>query len=180
MSEPHDRLPRLEHERHEHVTAWRLSPGGEAWQAFRGVQCTAALTLVAAMGDLPRCESPRDLMTFLGLMPSEHASGEPRRPGSLTKAGNTPARRGLGAGAWAYRSPAKGRRHLHLRLDKQPTVIQDSRWTAQGRLCTRSRRLVARGNHAHVVTVAIARELSGFLGAMAQEVPLVAENESGL
>jgi transposase len=133
-----------------------------------------AVTLVAEMGDLTRFESPRELMKCLGLIPSEHSSGEQRRQGSIPKAGHTPARRVLVEGAWAYRSPAKVSRHVQLRLDKQPKVIQDISWKAQVRLCKRSRRLVARGKHANVVTVAIARERTGFMWAIAQEVPIVA------
>ena len=131
-----------------------------------------AVTLVADMGALTRCESPRELMKFLGLIPSEHSSGEQRRQGSITKAGNTHARRVLVEGAWAYRYPAKVSRHLQLRLEKQPKIIQDISWKAQVRLCKRYRRLVSRGKHANVVTVAIARELTGFLWAIAQEVPV--------
>jgi transposase len=77
-------------------------------------------------------------------------------------------------GAWAYRYPAKGSRHLQLRLEKQPKMIQDLSWKAQVRLCTRYRRLVSRGKHATVVTVAIARELGGFMWAIAIQVPLTA------
>jgi transposase len=113
-------------------------------------------------------------MKVLGRMPSEHSSGEPHRQGASTKAGTTHARRVLVAGAWAYRYPATVRRHLQLRLEKQPKVIQDISWKAQVRLGKRYRRLVARGKHSNVVTVAIARELPGFLWAMAQEVPLSA------
>jgi transposase len=180
VSEHHDRLQRLEHELHEHVKAWRLSPVVEALQALRGVQFPAAVTLVAEMGDLTRFESPRELMKFLGLIPSEPSSGAQRRQGSITTAGHTPARRVLVEGAWAYRYPAKVSRPLPLRLAKPPTVIQDISWKAQVRLCKRSRRLGARGTHANVVTVAIARELSGFLWAIAQEGPLVASNDGGL
>lgn len=103
VREHSDRLHRLEQELHEPVTAWRVSPVVEALPALRGVQCTVAVTLVAAMGDLTRCESPRELMKFMGLMPSEHSSGAQRRQGSITQAGNTHARRGLGEGAWASR-----------------------------------------------------------------------------
>ena len=174
VQEHTERLQRLEHELHEHVKAWRLSPVVEALQALRGVPCTVAVTLVAAMGDLTRFESPRELMKFMGLVPSEYSSGAQRRQGSITKAGNTHARRVLVEGAWAYRSPAKVSRHLQLRLEKQPTVIQDSSGKAQVSLCKRYRRLVARGKHANVVTVAIARELRGCMWAMAQEVPVVA------
>jgi len=119
---------------------------------------TSAVTLVADMGDLTRFDSPRERMKYRGLLPSEYSSGAPRRQGSSTKAGNPQARRVLVAGAGAYRYPAKGSRHLQLRLEKQPKVIQDISGKAQGRLGTRSRRLVARGKHANVVTVAMARE----------------------
>ena len=125
------------------------------------------------MGALTRFESPRELMKCMGLIPSEHSSGEQRRQGSIPKAGNTHARRVLVEGAWAYRYPAKGSRHLPLRLEKPPKVIQDISWKAQGRLGKRSRRLGSRGNHANGVTVAIARELTGFMGAIAQEVPVI-------
>jgi transposase len=103
VSEHPERLQRLEQERKEHGSAWRFSPRGAALQVLRGVHWTVAVPRGADMGDLPRFESPRELRKFLGLMPSEPSSGEPRRPGSLTKAGNTHARRVLGAGAWAYR-----------------------------------------------------------------------------
>ena len=84
-----ERLQRLDHELQEHVKAWRLYPVVEALQALRGVQFTVAVTLGADMGDLTRCESPRELMKFLGLIPSEYSSGAQRRQGSMTKAGNT-------------------------------------------------------------------------------------------
>ena len=174
VSEHHERLQRLEQALQEHVKAWRLYPVVEALQALRGVQCTVAVTLVAEIGDLTRFESPRELMKFMGLIPSEYSSGAQRRQGSITKAGNTPARRVLVAGAWASRSPAKVSRHLPLRLEKPPKVIQDISWKAQVRLCKRYRRLVSRGTHANVVTVAIARELTGFMWAIAKEGAIVA------
>ena len=174
VNEHSERLPRLEPELPEHVKAWRLSPVVDALQALRGVPCTVAVPLVADMGDLTRCEHPRELLKLLGLIPSDYSSGAPRRQGSMTQAGNTHARRVLGAGAWAYRYPAQGSRHLPLRREKQPTVMQDLRGQAQVRLCKRSRRLVSRGTHAPVVTVAIARELTGFMWALATEGPLVA------
>jgi transposase len=144
----------------------------EALQALRGVQFIVAVTLVAELGDLTRFENPRQLMKYLGLTPSEYSSGERRRQGSITTAGNTHARRALVEGAWAYRYPAKVSRHLQLRLETLPRPIQDISWKAQVRLCKRYRRLVSRGKHANVVTVAIARELAGFMWAMAREVPV--------
>jgi transposase len=172
VNEHSERLQRLEHELQEHVKGWRFYPVVEALPALRGVQFTVAVTLVAEMGDLTRFESPRELMKFMGLIPAEYSSGAQRRQGSITKAGNTHARRVLVEGAWAYRYPAKVSRHLQLRLEKQPKVIQDISWKAQVRLCKRYRRLVSRGKHANVVTVAIARELTGFMWAIAREVPV--------
>jgi transposase len=106
----------------------------------------------------------------LGLTPSEYSSGERRRQGSITKTGNTHARRALIEGAWAYRYPAKVSRHLQLRLETQSKPIQDISWKAQVRLCKRYRKLMARGKHANQVVVAIARELVAFMWAIAQEL----------
>jgi transposase len=164
------RLQRLVQELQEQVTSWRLHPVVEALEALRGVQFTVAVTIVAELGDLTRFENPRQLMKYLGLIPSEYSSGERRRQGSITKAGNTHARRALVEGAWAYRYPAKVSRHIQLRLEQQPKTIQDISWKAQVRLCKRYRRLIARGKHANQVVVAIARELSAFMWAIAKQI----------
>jgi transposase len=174
VNEHTERLQRLEQALQDQVKSWRLYPVVEALQALRGVQFTVAVTMVAEIGDLTRFDTPRELMKFLGLIPSEYTSAERRRQGSITKAGNTHARRALVEGAWAYRYPAKVSRHLQLRLEQHPKVIQDISWKAQVRLCQRYRRLVSRGKHANVVTVAIARELVGFMWAIAQQVPVTA------
>jgi transposase len=170
VTEHTERLQRLEQELHEQVQSWRLHPVVEALQALRGVQFTVAVTTVAELGDLSRFDSPRQLMKFLGLIPSEYSSADKRRQGAITKAGNTHARRALVEGAWAYRYPAKVSRHLQLRLETQPKAIQAISWKAQVRLCKRYRRLIARGKHANQVVVAIARELVGFMWAIAQQV----------
>lgn len=174
VNEHTERLQRLEQELQDHVKTWRLQPVVEALQALRGVQFTVAVTLVAELGDLTRFDNPRQLMKYLGLIPSEYSSGERRRQGAITKAGNTHARRALVEGAWAYRYPAKVSRHLQLRLEQLPKPIQDISWKAQVRLCKRYRHLMARGKHANQVVVAIARELVGFLWAIAKQVPLTA------
>jgi transposase len=174
VQEHTERRQRLEQELQAQVTSWRLNPVVEALQALRGVQLTVAVTMVAEIGDLTRVDTPRELVKFLGLIPSEDTSAERRRQGSITTAGNTHARRALVEGAWAYRDPAKVSRHLQLRLEKPPKVIQDIRWKAQVRRCQRYRRLLSRGKHPNVVTVAIARELVGFLWAIAHQVPVTA------
>jgi transposase len=172
VNEHTDRLQRLEQARQDQVNTWRLPPVVEALQALRGVQFTVAVTLVAELGDLTRFENPRPLMTYLGLIPSAYASGERRRQGAITTAGNAQARRALVEGAWAYRYPAKVSRHWPRRLEPLPKPSQDLSWQAHVRLCTRVRRRLARGQHANQVVVAMARELAGFLWAMAKEVPL--------
>jgi transposase len=172
VTEHTERLRRLERELHDQVTTWRLAPVVEALQALRGVQFIVAVTIVAELGDLTRFDTPRPLMNYLGLTPSEYSSGERRRQGGITKTGNMHARRALVEGAWAYRYPAKVSRHLQLRLEKLPKGIQDISWKAQVRLCKRYRQLGARGKHANQVVVAIARELAAFMWAIAQQVPV--------
>jgi len=167
-----ERLARLEQELTEQVQTWRLAPVVDALQALRGVQCTVAVTTVAERGDLTRFENPRQLMNYLGLTPSEYSTGERRRQGGITKTGNSHARRALVEGAWAYRYPAKVRRHLQLRLEKVSKPIQNISWKAPLRLCKRYRQLSARGKNANQVVVAIARERSACMWAIAQEVAL--------
>ncbi|MGH2356525.1 MAG: IS110 family transposase [Candidatus Limnocylindria bacterium] len=174
VTEQHERLQRVERELHEAVKGWRLSPVVEAIQALRGVQLTGAIILMTELGDLTRFDTPRQLMSYLGLTPSEYSSGERRRQGGITKAGNSHARRALVEGAWAYRYPAKVSRHLQLRLETLPAEVQAIAWKAQVRLCRRYRQLTARGKHVNQVVVAIAREMAAFAWAIARLVPRTA------
>jgi transposase len=174
VTEHTERLERLEQELQEQTKTWRRLPVVEALQALRGVQFTVAITIVAELGDLTRFENPRQLMSYVGFIPSEYSSGERRHQSSITKAGNSHARRVLIEGAWAYRYPAKVSRHLQLRLEQLPKSIQDISWKAQVRLCQRYRKRTARGKHANLVVVAIARELIAFMWAITQAVPLPA------
>jgi transposase len=105
------RLARLEQELTDQVQTWRLAPVVAALQALRGVQCTAAVTTVAELGDLTRCDHPRQLRNSLGLTPAEDSTGERRQQGGITQTGNRHARRALLAGAWAERYPATISRH---------------------------------------------------------------------
>jgi transposase len=165
-----ERLQRLEQALQDQVPSWRLAPMVDALQGLRGVPFTVAVTTVAARGDLTRCDTPRPLRSDLGLTPSEYASGARRRQGGMTTTGHAHARRALIEGAWASRDPAKVSRHRQLRLERLPNPIQEISWQAQVRLCTRERRLSARGRHANQVVVAIAREVGAFMWAMAQQV----------
>jgi transposase len=110
----------------------------------------------------------RDSLAHLGLVPSEHSSGASVRRGGITKAGNVMARRVLIEGAWTYRMPARVSRKLHDRLEPLSAGIRDIAWKVQVRLCARYRRLAAAGKPKVVVTTAIAREMVGFIWAIAR------------
>ena len=169
----HDhRVRQIEGHLREFVESWRLKPVVEALQAMRGVQEITALTVVAELGDITRFDSPRQLAAFVGLNPSEYSSGDTRRQGRITKAGNSHARRALVEGAWAYRFPAKVSPQIRRRLEKVSPKIQDIAWKAQLRLCKRFRRLAGRGKNPNVVVTAIAREMAAFMWAIAREVPI--------
>lgn len=174
VDEQVDRVRRLETALLERAPAWRLFPVVEALQALRGVQWLVAITVVAELGDLTRFDTPRQLAAFVGLIPSEYSSGQARRQGGITNAGHGRARRVLIEGAWASRHSATVSAHIQTRIDALPKAIQDLRWKAQVRLCTRFRRLVARGTHPNVVVTAIARELIAVMWAIAKAVPLSA------
>jgi len=152
---------------------WTLAPVVAALQTMRGMALVNAATLIADLGDLSRFGNPRQLMAYLGLVPSEHSSGASVKRGGLTKAGNSAARRLLIEAAWCYRFPARVSRELRLRQEAQPRPIREIAWKAQLRLCTRYRKLTRAGKPANVVTAAIARELTGFLWAIARQVPAV-------
>jgi transposase len=94
-----------------------LNPVVQSLMAWRGVQQTVAVTTVAEIGDLTRFDSPRQLAAFIGLIPSEHSSGQKRRQGEITKTGNSRVRRVLTEGARAYRYPAKVSEHIQERDD---------------------------------------------------------------
>jgi transposase len=164
------RLARLEHQIEELLPSWSMAPVVEAVQAMRGVGLIVAVTVVAEVGDFSRFANPRQLMAYLGLVPSEHSSGSSIRRGGITKAGNAQARRVLIEGAWTYRMPARVSRKLLDRLERLPQAIRDIGWRAQLRLCQRYRRLAAAGKPKVVVTTAIAREMVGFIWAIARIV----------
>jgi transposase len=172
VDEQSERLVRLEGELHDLASKWRLWPVVEALQALRGVEWLVALTVVAELGDITRFDNPRQLAAFVGLIPSEHSSGEKRRQGSITKCGNSRARRALIEGAWAYRHPAKVSLHIRRRVEKLPKAAQEIGWKAQVRLCRRFRKLQARGKNANVAVTAVARELVCFMWAIARTVPI--------
>jgi len=147
-----------------------MAPVIAAYQALRGVAFITAVTFVAEIGDIRRFETPRQLMGYLGLVPSERSTGDTVRRGSITKAGNARARRVLIEGAWTYRYPPRVSRPLQIRQEGLSKAVRDIAWKAQLRLCTRYRRLVSGGKRQTLVTTAIAREMAAFLWAIGREV----------
>lgn len=164
------RVASLDKQIQEAVQGWVLRPVVEALMALRGFQLIAAMTVVAELGDVTRFDSPRQLMAYLGLVPSEHSSGQTTRRGGITKAGNGHVRRVLVESSWCYRFPARKTAHLQRKAQKAPPAVQAIAWKAQKRLCGRYRKLIDRGKTKTVVTTAIARELSGFIWAIYHQV----------
>ena len=141
-----------------------------ALQAMRGIAFLSAVVLAAEVGDFRRFANPRQLMAWLGLVPSERSSGPRVERGGITKAGNGRARRVLVEGAWSYRFPARVTGPIQARLEGVPDAARAIAWKAQLRLCARYRRLIAAGKNANLVTAAVAREMAAFAWAIARQV----------
>jgi transposase len=138
--------------------------------ALRGVDLVVAVNFVVEIGDIRRFESPRQLMGYIGLVPEERSTGETIRRGSITKMGNARLRQLLVESAWTYRHPPRiGKRKMAV-MAKVPPKVKEIAWKAQSRLTARFRALAARGKKLTVTCTAIARELAGFMWAVAQEV----------
>jgi transposase len=146
---------------------WRFESVVMALQALRGIDQVSAIGLVAEIGDIGRFAQPRQLMGYLGLVPAEYSSGDRVVRGSITKTGNAHARRLLTEAAWNYRFLARIGYRAQRRQENLPQAIRDLAWKAQLRLTGRFARLRARGVQINKVCVAVARELAGFVWAIA-------------
>jgi transposase len=164
------RVDRLTDQIRQLVPIWRLAPIVAALQAARGVSLIVAVTILAELGDLNRFEHPDQLMGYLGLVPSENSSGGKVKRGSITKTGNSHARKVLVEAAWAYRMKPRVSRVLLKRHQGLSDQVRQIAWKAQLRLCTRYRQMAGRGKPKQIVVTAIARELSAFLWAIAKQV----------
>ena len=173
IDEAAERVARLTQQIAELLPAWRMAPVVEALQALRGVALITAVCVVAEVGDLTRFTNPRQLMAYLGLVPSEHSTGERRHQGAITKTGNSHVRRMLVESAWAYRLPARVTPIIRKRQEKLPKPVRAIAWKAQVRLCGRYRRLSSKGKTKQLVVTAIARELAAFMWAIAREVTAI-------
>lgn len=158
----------------EAVRHWHFAPVVDALRAVRGINTTIAATVVAEIGDITRFDNPRQLMAWLGLVPSEHSSGSTTRRGRLTRTGNALARTMLVEAGWSYRHPAKEGYPNLKRSAQLPQPIKDIGWKAQTRLCKRFRHLSRTGKPQPRVLAAIARELAGFIWDIARKTPIPA------
>ena len=161
-----DRIARLEQAIHAAVPDWSLAPSVTALMALRGIEFIAATTLLAEIGDLTRFRTPRELMAWLGMVPSEHSTGDRIRRGPITKTGNRRARSILVECAWSYRHPPRVGRDKLARLEAAPPAVRDIAWKAQSRLTARYRALRRAGKLEVVAITAVARELAAFIWAV--------------
>ena len=139
-------------------------------RCLRGIDTLTAVGLVAEIGDFTAFDRPQRLASYLGLVPSEHSSGAKRRQGSITKAGNSHARRLLIEAAWHYRPIPAISMSVRRRQDGQPPAAIDAAWRAQLRLHSRWAHLDgARGKRRTAVAVAVARELACFVWEIARQ-----------
>ncbi|MFV0437313.1 MAG: transposase [Desulfopila sp.] len=143
----------------------------KALQSMRGISLIVAVTIAAELGDITRFATPEKLMAFLGLIPSEHSTGDKVKKGSITKTGNGHVRKALVEAAHAYRFPARKSKAIRQRQEELPKAVIDISWKAQCRLCTRYQYLIAKGKKTNVAKTAIAREIIAFSWAIAKALP---------
>ena len=165
-----ERVARLEAAIRAAVPEWSLAEAVDALMAMRGIDLVSATAFLAEIGDLSRFHTPRELMAYLGLVPSEHSTGDTVKRGPITKAGNRRARRTLVECAWSYRHPPRVGRKKQDKVAAAPRAVREIAWKAQNRLYGRYRALARRGKLKTVIVTAIARELAGFIWAINREI----------
>lgn len=166
------RIARLEELIETQVINWRMYPAVQALMCLRGVQLTAATVLVSEIGDIHRFRHPRHLMGFLGLVPREASTGGSRHLGAITKTGNAHARWMMIEVVQHALLPPKVSTQLTVRQRGQPARYKELSWQVQTRLHKRGWHLLHRGLMKSKVTVALAREMTGFVWALLQQVPV--------
>jgi transposase len=165
------RRDRVDRHLRAQIPTWSLFRLVRNLCALRGLDTIAGAGLAAAIGDPSRFASAPDFMAYIGLVPSEHSSGPKRRIGAVTKAGDVHARTLLVEAAHSYRLPARIARHKLAAVDAVPEAVRVIAWKAQTRLCQRYRHIMAKGKPKQVAATAIARELAGFVWAIACTMP---------
>ena len=170
VKQQQQRVAELEQTIQGALADWSLAPVVEGLMALRGCRLITAMTVMAELGDITRFDSPRQLMKYLGLVPSESSSGRKTRRGGITKTGNGHVRRVLVEAAWCYRFAARKTAPLQRRAERTSEEVQAIAWKAQKRLSGRYQTLNRRGLLPQKTCIAIARELTGFIWAIACEV----------
>jgi transposase len=165
-----ERLERLEQAIRVAVPDWSLAEVVTALMAMRGMDLISAATFLAEIGDLSRFQHPRELMGYLGLVPSEASTGDTIKRGPITKAGNRRARRMLVECSWSYQHPPRVGQEKQEKVAAAPRAVREIAWKAQCRLHGRYRALVRRGKLKTVAITAVARELAGFIWAVSREI----------
>jgi transposase len=168
------RVDRLTDDLRELSARWDLAPLVTALQAMRGIEMISAVTIVAEVGDFGRFATAGDLMGFVGLIPSEHTTGTHRRQGPITRTGNRHVRRILVEAAWHYRRLPRMSKAIRARNEAVSAGVRGIAWKAQLRLNKRMNKLLGRGKPPGQVVIAVARELAGFVWAIAREEVLLA------
>ena len=136
-------------------------------KAFKGIATLIALSFIVEIGDFRRFATAQQFMAFLGLVPSEHSSGNNRRQGSITKAGNSHLRKLLVEAGWHYRSYHPVSKRLAKRREGLSPQLVTYAHRAGRRLNKKFLRMIFTGKPSQVAATAVARELSGFIwGAM--------------
>jgi transposase len=171
-----ERLERLEQAIRVAVPDWSLAEVVTGLMAMRGLDLISAATFLAEIGDLSRFHTPRQLMAYLGLVPSEESTGDTIKRGPITKAGNRRARRMLVECSWSYRHPPRVGSAKQHKVDAAPPAVREIAWKAQCRLYRRYRALIRKGKLKTVAITAIARELAGFIWAISREIAPPAAN----
>ena len=166
-----ERIERCEVAMRDLLETWRLEPAVQALMAMKGFQTVAAMILVSELGAIERFAHPRQVMAYLGLVPTENTSSEKRRQGAITKCGNAHARWLLIECAQHYVTPPKVSKELSRRQEGQPQAVRAISWRAQNRLHGRFARLTARRLQRNKALVAIARELCGFVWELLRTQP---------
>jgi transposase len=167
------RVERLTKDIVDLVESWSLRPLVKALQALRGVQIVSAVILAAELGDVARFASAPALMAYLGLVPSEHSSGETQKRGRITRTGNGHVRRILVESAWSYRHRPAMSWAIRKRNEGVAPEVQAIAWKAQHRLHGKYMRLLGRGKNKQQTVTALARELAGFVWSIARQPQLL-------
>lgn len=165
-----ERLERLSKAMEAALPSWKREAVVRALMSMRGVALLSAMTLVAEAGDMTRFDSPTQLMSYFGLTPSEYSSGEKRHQGGITKAGNGACRRALVEAAHHYRVAPRVTPAIQKRQEGQSHEVRAIALKAQQRLNGRFRLLTGRRKKSVVIIAALARELCGFVWAIACQV----------